>query len=262
MERDQIAEYLDQLRSSLLTSRRRALLILDEAEDHLRESAAAGVAAGLTEAEAQQAAIASFGSVRAVVRAHAAARDGAAIAAITEAVLAGWQLVTLYLLADFVTGLAWQLFGGRVIGLIWGVATPVVGATHRLQAYPAVCASCKPIPSNTAGLYSYPTTVLWVGAGVVGVALLGALALIRFWQRRSGRVRPRVLGSYSPIPGAIVMFFLAALIVYAWKRSEAPAYGLPDMGIALIAAVCSAACCLVAWGRALRRTPRALAASA
>ena len=62
MERHQIAEYLDQLRSSLLTSRRLALLILDEAEDHLRESAAAGVAARLTEAEAQQAAIASFGS--------------------------------------------------------------------------------------------------------------------------------------------------------------------------------------------------------
>jgi hypothetical protein len=38
MERDQIAEYLDQLRSSLLTSRRRAQLIGDEAEDHLRES--------------------------------------------------------------------------------------------------------------------------------------------------------------------------------------------------------------------------------
>src|ERR1700735_1125047 len=64
MESDQIAEYLDQLRSSLLTSRRRAQLILDEAEDHLRESAAAGVAAGLTEAEAQRAAIARFGSGR------------------------------------------------------------------------------------------------------------------------------------------------------------------------------------------------------
>ena len=123
MERDQIAEYLDQLRSSLLTARRRTQLILDEAEDHLRESAAAGVAAGLTEAEAQQAAIASFGSVRAVVRAHAA-RHGAVIAALTEVVLAGWQLVTIYLLADFAAGLAWQLVGGRVIGLIWGVATP------------------------------------------------------------------------------------------------------------------------------------------
>ena len=61
---------------------------------------------------------------------------------------------------------------------------------------------------------------MWVGAGVVGVALLGGLALIRYWQRRSGRVRPRLLGSYSPIPGAIVMFLLAAFIVYAWKRSQ------------------------------------------
>jgi hypothetical protein len=262
MERDQIAEYLEQLRSSLLTSRRRAELILDEAEDHLRESAAAAVAAGLTEAEAQQAAIASFGSVRAVVRAHASARHGAAIAVITEAVLAGWQLVTIYLLADFAAGLAWQLIGERVIGLIWGVATPVAGATHRLQVHPAVCASCRPIPSSTADIYSYPTTVVWVAAGVVGVALLGGLALIRYWQRRSGRVRPRLLGSYSPIPGAIVMFFLAAFIVYAWKRSDAPAYGLPDVGGALIAAVCSAACYLVAWGRALHRRPRALVASA
>ncbi len=97
---------------------------------------------------------------------------------------------------------------------------------------------------------------------MVGVALLGGLALIRYWQRRSGRVRPRLLGSYPPIPGAIVMFFLAAFIVYAWKRSDAPAYGLPDVGVALIAAVCSAACYLVAWGRALRRRPRAVAASA
>lgn len=262
MERDQIAEYLDQLRSSLLTSRRRAQLILDEAEDHLRESAAAGVAAGRTEAEAQQAAVASFGSVRAVVRAHAAARHGVPIAAMTEVVLAGWQLVTIYLLADFVAGLAWQLIGERVIALIWGAATPVAGATRQLQAHPAVCASCRPIPSDTAGIYTYPTAILWVGAGAVGVALLGGLALVRYWQRRSGRVRPRLLGSYSPIPGAIFMFFLAALIVYAWKRSEAPAYGLPDVGVALIAAVCSAAYYLVAWGRALHRRPRALAASA
>src|ERR1700722_9122178 len=137
MERDQIAEYRDRLRSGLLASRGRTQLILDEAEDHLRESAAAGMAAGLTEAEAQRAAIASFGSVRAVVGAPAAARHGAAIATMTEVVLAGWQLVAIYLLADFVAGLAWQLVGGRVIRLIWGVAT------------------------------SYPTTVAWVGAGVV-----------------------------------------------------------------------------------------------
>ena len=41
MERDLIGEYLTQLRARLLTSPRQAQLILDEAEDHLRESVAA-----------------------------------------------------------------------------------------------------------------------------------------------------------------------------------------------------------------------------
>jgi hypothetical protein len=72
-------------------------MILAEAEDHLRESAAAAVAAGQTETEAQQAAIAGFGSVRAVVRAHAAARHGRAFAAIADAVLGTWKLVAVYL---------------------------------------------------------------------------------------------------------------------------------------------------------------------
>jgi hypothetical protein len=44
--------------------------VLAEAEDHLRESVAAGLAIGMTEREAQDAAISAFGPVRAVVRAH------------------------------------------------------------------------------------------------------------------------------------------------------------------------------------------------
>jgi hypothetical protein len=77
MERDQIAGYLDQLRSSLLTSRRRAQLILDEAEDHLRESAAAVLA---------------------------------------NIVLAAWKLAAVYLLAVFATGLVWHLLAGSMDG--------------------------------------------------------------------------------------------------------------------------------------------------
>jgi hypothetical protein len=65
---DPLHQYLDQLRANLRTTD--ASLILAEAEDHLRESVAAGLRAGLTEIEAQEAAISSFGSVRAVVRAH------------------------------------------------------------------------------------------------------------------------------------------------------------------------------------------------
>jgi hypothetical protein len=63
-------EYLDQLRASLPTRPGETSRILAEAEDHLRETVAAGLAAGLTEVEAQEAAISAFGSVRAVVRAH------------------------------------------------------------------------------------------------------------------------------------------------------------------------------------------------
>src|ERR1700689_2673648 len=114
MERDQIAEYLDQLRSGLLTSRRRAQLILDEAEDHLRESATAGMTAGLTEAEGQQAAIASFGAVRAVGRAQAAARPWRAGGFLGNVVLAAWKLASVYLLAVFATGLAGQLLTGPI----------------------------------------------------------------------------------------------------------------------------------------------------
>ena len=44
--------------------------MLAEAEDHLREAVTDGLAAGLTQAEAEEQAVSSFGSVRAVVRAH------------------------------------------------------------------------------------------------------------------------------------------------------------------------------------------------
>ena len=68
---DPVEAYLDQLYVSLRTTPREARRIIAEAEDHLRESVAAGLAAGLTERDAQEAAISSFGSARAVVRAHA-----------------------------------------------------------------------------------------------------------------------------------------------------------------------------------------------
>ena len=72
---DLIAGYLDQMRAGLRVPAAEAELLLAEAEDHLRETAAAGRAVGMTEREAQEAAISSFGPVRAVVprTTHAAA---------------------------------------------------------------------------------------------------------------------------------------------------------------------------------------------
>jgi hypothetical protein len=68
---DPIAAYLAELRAGLRTSPARTSEIVAEAEDHLRESAAAVRQAGhLSETAAQQAAIEAFGPVRRIVRAH------------------------------------------------------------------------------------------------------------------------------------------------------------------------------------------------
>ena len=87
---DPVEEYLDQLYASLRTTPREARRIIAEAEDHLRESVEAGLAAGLTERAAQEAAISSFGSVRAVVRAHA--RRVPPVTVLGELVMAAWKL--------------------------------------------------------------------------------------------------------------------------------------------------------------------------
>lgn len=113
--RDLIAEYLDQLRRGLRVRSGEAELIMAEAEDHLRETEAAGLAIGMSEREAQQAAISSFGPVRAVTRAHLArAAAGPAVA-----VMAAWKLISLLLLAAGASSMAivvYTGFAGRVTG--------------------------------------------------------------------------------------------------------------------------------------------------
>jgi hypothetical protein len=87
---DLIAGYLEELSAGLRVPAAEAELIAAEAEDHLRETAAAGLAIGMTEREAQEAAISSFGPVQTVVRAHrrrAVTAGGAALAA--------WKLAAL-----------------------------------------------------------------------------------------------------------------------------------------------------------------------
>ncbi len=98
---DLIAGYLEELYAGLRVPAAEAELIAAEAEDHLRETAAAGMAIGMTELEAQEAAISSFGPVRAVVRAHrrrTVTAGGVAMAA--------WKLAALLATTVGVGGLA------------------------------------------------------------------------------------------------------------------------------------------------------------
>jgi hypothetical protein len=99
-----VEEYLRQLRASLRVRPDEISRILAEAEDHLRESMAAGLATGLTEAEAAEAAISSFGTIRAVVRAHQTPRGRAAVA-LGGLVMAVWLLAGAVLSSVFAVGL-------------------------------------------------------------------------------------------------------------------------------------------------------------
>jgi hypothetical protein len=99
--RDLIAGYLAELRAGLRVPPTEAELILAEAEDHLRETAAVGMTVGMTGLEAQQAAISSFGPVGAVVRAHRR-RTATAV----DAAVAAWKLTALLATTAGAVGLA------------------------------------------------------------------------------------------------------------------------------------------------------------
>ena len=98
---DLIDRYLAELCAGLRVSAGEAELILAEAEDHLRETAAAGRAGGMSEAEAQRAAISGFGPVRAVVRAYRRRTVTPG-----DAAMAAWKLAGLLATAVGAGGLA------------------------------------------------------------------------------------------------------------------------------------------------------------
>jgi hypothetical protein len=100
-----IEEYLSQLRAGLRTSPAERERILTEARDHLQESMAAGRAAGLTEAEAADAAISAFGSVRAVLRAHHRPRSP-----LVNLALGGWALGAITMIGVGASGLVAAVF--------------------------------------------------------------------------------------------------------------------------------------------------------
>src|ERR1700689_302406 len=193
--RDPIEEYLDQLRAGLRTGLRAGLctgpqeseLILAEAEDHLRETAAAGLAIGMTEREAQEAAISSFGPVRAVVHAHHARRGWLAAAA--EAGLAAWKLAAILLLTSGVTGLAIA-----VINTIWPTVVLVPNT--------GVCWPCLPGQAFVPVFLGVSDSLwlAWAVAPAGGAILLAGCGLTLRRRRRRGR--GMLLGGLFPMVAA------------------------------------------------------------
>jgi hypothetical protein len=151
---DLIEQYLDELRRGLRAVPGEAEAILAEAEDHLRETAAAGVAIGMTEREAQEAAISSFGQVRAVTRAHLA-RLTRGTAVLASAAMAAWKLVSLLLLAVGVSGMA--------AIVLTGLDRPVRAAGLAFMAGPGPSRIASDHLSFNLVSGAWTETVTWTG---------------------------------------------------------------------------------------------------
>ena len=178
-QRHPIEEYLAGLRASLRVAPGQAELIVAEAEDHLRETAAAGVAAGMTELEAQEAAISAFGSVRAVVRAHQAepghlVKGRTAAAVLGDLVLAAWKLAGVGLIAVGASGLLVALMNTALGRPFTGQAPAGTrfskgDCAYWMSLWPGArtCAAAHMLEASSDGV------VLRVAAGIAGPAWSG-----------------------------------------------------------------------------------------
>jgi len=184
---DLIAGYLAELRSGLWVPAAEAELIVAEAEDHLRETASVRMAIGMTELEAYQAAISSFGPVRAVIRAHRRRNVTAG-----DAVMAAWQL----------TGLLATTVGAGGLAAVFLLHSPLAWATgvRMVQDGPGVCqCSISAVPITGPAVMALPFAAMAAG----GLALL---ATRRLATRRLGR---RGTSGRDPVSSAVTAgFFL------------------------------------------------------
>lgn len=210
---DPIGQYLTQLRTRLRVPRHEAELILAEAEDHLRETAATGLAAGMTGREAQEAAISSFGSVQAVVRAHEVSRTRTA--AVLDLVMAAWKLGALGLLTIGASGLVVAfmnaVFGRAFVGAAPSGTTFDAGACrYWLSIWPGAhsCAQAAMLESSSDAVS------LRVGAGMAGLVALAGYLLARRYLRRRGLGRevlavrffpPLAMGCFAVITVALTL---------------------------------------------------------
>ena len=211
---DPIQQYLHQLRTSLRS--RDAERIVAEAEDHLRETITAGLAAGLTEREAQEAAISSFGSVRAVVRAHVT-RPGNLIkgrtptAILGDLIMAAWKLGGIGLTAVGASGLVVALMN-VTLGRAFtgqppaGVTFPKASCAYWLAGWPGAhtCAQAAMLENSS------DEVILRIFGGVFGLTVLGTYLTVRYIQRLRGFGPSELLAGYFPVL-AVSVFGAGAL---------------------------------------------------
>jgi hypothetical protein len=208
---DPIDEYLVRLRASLRTAPEQTAQIMAEAEDHLRESAAAGEAAGLTGRAAQEMAIASFGSVEAVVRAHNVSKGQVAIGLVMTA----WKLAWVGLFSIAASGLVAlgmnHLFGRSFVGgAPAGTAFGRAQCQYWLSIWPGAhtCGQAAMLESSSDAL-----SLRLLGGGLGGLVLLVGYLLAQLYWRRARHVRGLPSGFFPLSAAAVFAVGALALVV-------------------------------------------------
>jgi hypothetical protein len=241
---DPVEDYLDQLYAGLRTTPREARRIIAEAEDHLREATAAGVEAGLSEHEAQEAAISSFGSVRAVVRAHA--RRIPPLAIFGELAMAAWKLTSIAVLAVAGSGLVAfvmnQVLGPQFVG---GRASGDPGLSdfvcrRYLSLWPNVhyCVQAASLETSSDAV------TLRLLALIPGLILLEGYLLARRYQRKRGWRADLLPDGFVPTVAACLfggltagLAFLAALVPPTVTENGGPGFFLSAAAVTLVIAI-------------------------
>ncbi|HEX6524265.1 MAG TPA: permease prefix domain 1-containing protein [Streptosporangiaceae bacterium] len=244
---DPIQDYLGRLRAGLRTGD--AARIMAEAEDHLSETVAAGLAAGLTEREAQEAAVSAFGSVTAVVRAHETRprnliRGRTPAAVLGDLLLSAWKLGAVGLTAVGVSGLVVAamnaMFGRSFTGQPpAGMTFPKAECAYWMSAWTGAhtCAQAAMLEASSDAV------VLRLMGGFFGVAFLGAYLVARHVILPSRGHRPgMLLGGYFPVLAMCVFgagaLGLALAQLTGFAVTAGPGTYLSGAIVATVVAVC------------------------
>jgi hypothetical protein len=250
---DPVTRYLDELRAKLRTPD--ADLVLAEAEDHLRESVAAGLAIGMSEREAQEAAISAFGSVRAVLRAHTLGNRRLAAGLVMTALKLGWTGMFAVAASGLVAAVMNRVFGrGFVGGAPAGTRFTPAQCQHWLSIWHGAqnCAQAAMLESSSDAV-----SLRMIGGGLGGLALLGGYLLaLRYWRRGGGaRVRLLPRGLFPLTAAAAFAAGALALTVCTFTGGS---LGTPAGPGAYLSGAITASAFAIAFGaRALRVLPSA-----
>jgi len=229
---DLIAAYLRELRATLRTPE--AGLVLAEAEDHLRESVAAGRAIGMTQREAQEAAISAFGPVRAVVRAHHRRPRQLAADLVMAGLKLGWTGMFAIAASGFVALAMNHLFGRSFVGGTQAAGDRFTPAQCHywlsLWHGAGTCGQAHMLEASSDAV----TSRVFLG-GIGGGVLLACYLLARLRWRRGDAALPKGLFPLA----ATAVFATGALALVVFTFTGGPFGGPAGSGRFLSGAIVS-----------------------